>query len=106
MVKVVTDSCSDLTPELAQKFGIIMVPLYVNFGNKAYRDNVDIRTDEFYHRLAQGKTIPTTSTVTPEFFAELFTELAEETGEILTITLSSNVQRHLWKCSPRQGYGG
>jgi DegV family protein with EDD domain len=88
MVKVVTDSCSDLTPELAQKFGIITVPLYVNFGNETYRDNVDLSTEEFYHRLAQSKTIPTTSTVTPGFFAELFTELGEETGEILTITLS------------------
>jgi len=55
MVKVVTDNCSDLTPELVQKFGIIMVPLYVNFGNKAYRDNVDISTEEFYQRLGKTK---------------------------------------------------
>ena len=64
MVRVVTDSCSDLTPELAQKFGIVRVPLYVNFGNKAYRDNVDISTEEFYHRLERSKIIHTTSTVT------------------------------------------
>jgi DegV family protein with EDD domain len=88
MVKIVTDSCSDISPQLAQKFGITVVPLYVNFGNEAYRDNVDISAEEFYHRLIQSKTIPTTSTVTPDFFAELFTKLAEETNEILTITLS------------------
>jgi DegV family protein with EDD domain len=88
MVKIVTDSCSDITPELAQRFGIIVVPLYVQFGNEVYRDNVDLATEEFYHRLIQSKTIPTTSTVTPDFFAELFTKLTEETKEILTITLS------------------
>jgi DegV family protein with EDD domain len=88
MVKIVTDSCSDISPQLAQKFGITVVPLYVNFGDEAYRDNVDISTEEFYHRLIQSKTIPTTSTVTPDFFAELFSKLAEETDEILTITLS------------------
>jgi DegV family protein with EDD domain len=88
MVKIVTDSCSDITPQLAQKFGIIVVPLYVQFGNEVYRDNVDLSTEEFYHRLIQSKAIPTTSTVTPDFFAELFTKLAEETNEILTITLS------------------
>jgi DegV family protein with EDD domain len=88
MVKIVTDSCSDITPELAQEFGITVVPLYVQFGDKVYRDNVDLSTVEFYQRLTKSKNIPTTSTVTPEFFAELFTKLAEETNEILTITLS------------------
>jgi EDD domain protein, DegV family len=65
-----------------------MVPLYIQFGNKTYRDNVDLSTEEFYHKLTQSSTMPTTSTVTPEFFAKLFTKLAKETNEILTITLS------------------
>lgn len=88
MVKIVTDSCSDITPELAQKFGITVVPLYVQFGDELYRDNVDLSTEEFYKKLTQSQTFPTTSTVTPNFFAELFTKLAEETDEILTVTLS------------------
>jgi len=88
MVKVVTDSCSDITPQLAREFGITVVPLYVQFGNETYRDNVDLSTEEFYHKLKTTKIHPTTSTVTPADFAELFTKLAEETKEILTITLS------------------
>ncbi len=88
MVKIVTDSCSDITPQLAQEFGISVVPLYVQFGNETYRDNVDLSTEEFYHKLETSKTLPTTSTVTPVSFAELFTKLAEETKEILTITIS------------------
>ena len=88
MVKVVTDSCSDITPQLAQEFGITVVPLYVQFGNETYRDNIDLSTEEFYHKLKTTKIHPTTSTVTPADFAELFTKLAEETKEILTITLS------------------
>jgi len=88
MVKVVTDSCSDITPQLARELGITVVPLYVQFGNETYRDNVDLSTEEFYHKLKTTKIHPTTSTVTPADFAELFTKLAEETKEILTITLS------------------
>lgn len=72
MVRVVTDSCSDLTPELAQRFGIAVVRLYVNFGNETYRDNVDLTTEEFYHRLAQSKTIPTTSAPSSRALAEFF----------------------------------
>ena len=88
MVKVITDSCSDINPELAQKLGITVVPLFVQFGDETYRDSIDLSMDEFYQKLVQSKTSPTTSTVTPQFFCELFTKLAEETNEILTITLS------------------
>ena len=90
MVKIVTDSCSDITPKLAEKLGITVVPLYVQFDEDVYRDNVDLTTEEFYHRIAQSKSIPTTSTVTPDFFFQLFSKLAEETKEILTITISEN----------------
>jgi len=88
VVKVVTDSCSDITPQLARELGITVVPLYVQFGNETYRDNIDLSTEEFYHKLKTTKIHPTTSTVTPADFAELFTKLADETKEILTITLS------------------
>ena len=88
MVKVVTDSCSDITPQLARELGVTVVPLYVQFGNETYRDNVDLSTEEFYQKLKTGKIHPTTSTVTPVDFAQLFNKLADETREILTITLS------------------
>ncbi|MGQ9545727.1 MAG: DegV family protein [Dehalococcoidia bacterium] len=88
MVKVVTDSCSDVTPQLAKELGITVVPLYVQFGNETYRDNVDLTTEEFYRRLAMSRVMPTTSTVTPADFAELFIKLAQETKEILTLTVS------------------
>jgi DegV family protein with EDD domain len=88
VVKVVTDSCSDITPQLAQELGITVVPLYVLFGNETYRDNVDLSTEEFYHKLETSETHPATSTATPADFAEVFNKLAEETKEILTITLS------------------
>ena len=88
MVKIVTDSCSDITPELAEKLGVTVVPLYVQFGDEVYRDNIDLATEEFYRKLAESKVIPTTSAVTPDFFAQLFSKLGEETTEILTIILS------------------
>jgi DegV family protein with EDD domain len=89
VVKVVTDSCSDISSQLAEELGITVVPLYVQFGDEVYRDNVDLSTEEFYHKLETSKVHPTTSTATPADFAELFNRLAEETNEILTITLSS-----------------
>jgi len=88
VVKVVTDSCSDITPQLARELGITVVPLYVQFGDETYRDNVDLSTENFYHKLETSKIRPATSTATPADFARIFTRLAEEAKEILTITLS------------------
>jgi len=88
VVKVVTDSCSDITPQLARELRITVVPLYVQFGNEIYRDNVDLTTEEFYRRLETTKVYPTKATASPAHFAQIFTNLAEETKEIMAITLS------------------
>lgn len=65
-VKVVTDSICDTPPNLAQELGITVVPVYVIFGQKAYRDRVDISEDEFYHKLVYGSVYPTTSVPRPK----------------------------------------
>ena len=88
MVKVVTDSCSDITPQLARELGISVVPLYVQFGNETYQDNVDLSTEEFYQKLKTSDIHPKTATASPAHFAQIFNELAEATKEIMAITLS------------------
>ncbi|MEN8615390.1 DegV family protein [Dehalogenimonas sp. THU2] len=87
-VKIVTDSTSDLTHEIASRLGITVVPLFVHFGAEAYRDGIDLTTEDFYRKLTQCETLPTTSTPSLGSFAEVYDKLAEETDEILVITLS------------------
>jgi DegV family protein with EDD domain len=91
LVRIVTDSTSDLTGEIARALSITVVPLYVNFGNESYQDNVDLTTDEFYRKLASSAILPTTSSPSPGSFADAYDRLAEETDEILAITISSKL---------------
>lgn len=90
-VKIVTDSTSDLTPEITSELGITVVPLSVHFDGVAYRDGIDLTTQDFYRKLEQSKTLPTTATPAPGIFAEAYDQLAKETDEILTITISSKL---------------
>ena len=90
-VKIVTDSTSDLTPEIANELGITVVPLYVHFDTDVYRDGIDLTTEVFYRKLAENKILPTTSAPPPGAFAEVYDKLAKETDEILTITISSKL---------------
>ncbi len=53
-IKIVTDSTTDISPDLAKNLGIEVVPGYVRFGNDTYRDGVDISKSGFYEKLADS----------------------------------------------------
>src|SRR4030042_6433172 len=91
MVKIVTDSLSDISPEWAKELGVNVVPLNVHFGNDVYRDAVELPPEEFYKKLVGGNIFPTTSAPAPGVFVELFTNLAKETKEILAIMASDKI---------------
>jgi DegV family protein with EDD domain len=91
LVRIVTDSTSDLTARIASELAITIVPLYVHFGAEAYRDGVDLATEEFYKKLGQSAVLPTTSSASLGAFITVYNNLAEETDEILTITISSKL---------------
>jgi len=88
MVRVITDSTSGLTPEIAAELDIKVIPLFVHFGDEAYLDGVDLSTDEFYHKLNQNKILPTTAAPSADTFAEAYDELAETANEVLAIVIS------------------
>jgi DegV family protein with EDD domain len=90
-VRIVTDSVADLPSQVVQELGITVIPLLVRFGTELYRDGVDLTTDEFYDMLARSKVFPVTSVPSPATFAEAYDKLAEETGEILAIMVSSKL---------------
>jgi len=90
-VKIVTDTLSDITGDLAEELGITVVPLYVRFGEQVYRDRVEITSEEFYRRLVSEDILPSTTQPTPNDFIEVYNKLAEETDEILVIVVSSKL---------------
>jgi len=90
-VKVITDSAADLPPTLAEELGITVVPVYLRFGDKVYRDRVDISEDEFYHRLLHDPIHPSTTQPTPQDFADAYQKLSQEADGIISIHLTSKL---------------
>jgi len=84
-IKVVTDSCSDITQDEAKKLGITVVPAYIHFGNEVYRDGVDIDCEQFYHKLVNNPAHPYTAAAPPGDFVKAYEEIAKETNEIVSI---------------------
>ena len=90
-VKIITDTLSDITGELAKELDLIVVPLYVRFGEEIFRDRVEINSEEFYRRLVYEDILPSTTQPTPHDFITVYEELAKETDEILVIVVSSKL---------------
>jgi DegV family protein with EDD domain len=90
-VRIVTDSTADLSPQLAKKLGIVVVPVYVRFGDKSYRDGIEISYDELYDKLINSSILPSTSQPTPADFAQVYQDLSKETDEIVSIHVTSKL---------------
>ncbi len=88
-VKVVTDSTSDLPRELADRYGINVIPQKVIFGTEELRDGVDITGDEFYRRVSGSAVLPTTSQASPGEFRELYESIADGADGIVSVHVSS-----------------
>ena len=64
-VAIVTDSTADLPAQLARTRSIAVVPLTLLFEGRTLLDGVDIRPSEFYRKLPNATTHPTTSQPAP-----------------------------------------
>jgi DegV family protein with EDD domain len=81
-IGVVTDSASDLEPAEAAERGIVVVPLYVTFGDREYRAGIDLSSKDFWRELtAAGAAFPKTAAAPPGAFREAFEGLFEAGAE-------------------------
>ncbi len=90
-IALVTDSTAYLTPSLRERYGVHVIPLYVHFGTKTYRDGVDLDTSLFYSLLRRSETLPTTSQPSLGDFLALYRELGREAEAIISIHLSTGI---------------
>ena len=90
-VAIITDSSAYLPEELVKELNIHVVPLTLHWDEQIYRDGEDIRAEEFYERLAQSDSIPTTSQVTVSEFTGLFQRLFKQDKAVFAMLISSGI---------------
>lgn len=91
MVKIVTDSTSDITPALAEELGIQVVPLNVSFGADTWKDGTEMAPQRFYEELKSNKNHPKTSQPSPEEFRTVYQKLIQDGDEVISIHISSKL---------------
>lgn len=91
MLRILTDSSSDLSLKRCEQIGVEMLPLRVHFGEECFQANIDISTQEFFERLTKAESLPTTSQITPAEFEEIFRPYVEAGDEVLCLFISSKM---------------
>jgi DegV family protein with EDD domain len=88
-IGLVTDSNSQLTRDLVDRFEVAVVPMIVTIDGIDHREGVDLGADAFYERFASGITPEvSTSQPSPGEFADVYRRLAERgCTEIVSIHL-------------------
>lgn len=87
-IRILTDSASDILPEEAKALGITVIPLTINFDGTEYLDAITLSHKQFYEKLIESDTLPTTSQISPAGFAEEFESLTAQGHTVIAITLS------------------
>lgn len=92
MIGIVTDSNSQIPPELAANLGIVVVPLTVTVAGVAYREGVDIDADDFYARFETETPAVSTSQPSPGAFAAAYQSLADSGADaIVSVHIGSSI---------------
>ncbi|CAI2662499.1 DegV family protein [Apilactobacillus apinorum] len=91
-IAIVTDSTSYLSKEEQGKYGIHIIPMPVMIDGKSYEEGVNISTEEFYEKLKNSQSFPSTSQPAMGELINMYNSLAEEGYDaVISIHLASTI---------------
>ena len=90
-VVIASDSTTDLSPELIERYGVKILPLTVSLGDNHYRDGVDITPDDIFAHYEKTGELPKTAAVNAGEFDAFFKEQTEAGNSVVLFTISSDM---------------
>lgn len=89
-ILIATDSHSGISPKMAEKMGIKVLPMPFYFGEECYYEEVSITRDAFFERLNAGEKV-STSQPSPEAVMEFWRDGLKDYESILYLPMSSGL---------------
>lgn len=88
---ITSDSTTDLSPELKEKYNIKIIALGVTLGGKTYFDGIDINPDDVYEYHKKTGELPKTTAANVADFTEFFEPFVKEGKTVIHFSLSSEM---------------
>ena len=98
MIKILSDSTCDLSPELISRYGIEIIPLYVRLGDEEHLDGVDITPEEIYAWSDKTGQTPKTAAPSMEVLLDTFDKHLKAGEELVVFTISSSMSACFNNC--------
>ena len=91
MVKIISDSTCDLSPELITRYNIDILPLHILLGEDEYEDGKTITPEQIFAWSNEHKTTPKTSAPSLEDAIRIFRPYVEDGHEIICFSISGGM---------------
>ena len=88
-IKITADSTCDLSPELCEKYGVTMLPLYIVKDGKSYKDMVEITPTDIFNHVATGGAITSTAAINVDDYINYFKPLSDSNDGVIHIDISA-----------------
>ena len=89
MVRIITDSTSDLSGKRQKELGVEVLPLTVVFGEEKYKDGTELKSAEFFKKLEKAERLPTTVQLSPLELEDAFARHVKNGDDVVGIFISS-----------------
>lgn len=90
-VVITVDSAADLPKEIAEKYDIKTMPMYVVMQGKALRDGVDVTAPEIFDYVDRTGEIPKTSAVSPGEYSDFFEQFLKSGKAVVHLAFCANL---------------
>ncbi len=90
-VVITADSAADIPAEIAEKYGIEIMPMHVIIGNNEKNDGVDITAEEIFDYVEKTGEIPKTSAVSPGEYIDFFSRFTVEGKAVVHLSFCSEL---------------
>lgn len=95
MVKIFTDSTSDLSKELLEKYNIGVIPLYIHLGEEEYKDGEEIGIQDAFKWSDENKTTPKTAACSIDDVIKAIEPYKESGDDVIVFTISGEMSSTL-----------
>lgn len=91
MLKIITDSATDMPKEIVERFHLHVIPTPVVIDDVDYLDGATIHTEEFYQILDDVNRDIKTYHINPDMFEKAFRPYAEKGDSVLYMCFSTGI---------------
>lgn len=90
-IVISADSTVDLSPEIAEKYSVVVSPMLVTMGGKTYTDGVDITPKELFEYTKSTGELAKTAAQSTAYYTEYFEKLSADGSAVIHFSISDSM---------------